>query len=230
MTTLVLLPGLDGACKLRRAFLDALAATFRTVPLDYPIDLANDYASLQEWVIPRLPDDDFLLLGESFGGPLACAVAAARPPGLRGLVLVASFLRRPLGRLGMIAGWLPAATASWAPQWSLRQALFDQRTSMSEIAATQAAVRLLPARRLAERQRAALSVDARDWLPSIDIPLLVLRAGNDRILSSASQDELDSALPGALRSLIEGPHALLQSRPSQCAEAIVRWWQRESPD
>lgn len=220
----MLLPGLDGATKLRQAFLDQLATRFQVTALDYPTEVANDYASLLTWVVERLPTDPFVLVGESFGGPLACAVAARRPMGLRGLVLVASFLRRPLGLGDAIAARLPLFAAAWVPTAAWRWALFDAQTESSMIADTQAAVRALPPKLLAERRRTALSVDARPWLKTVDVPVLALQATGDRLLTAASQSELTATLPTLQRRLIEGPHALLQCRPEACAEAIGSWW------
>ena len=53
-----------------------------------------------------------MLLGESFSGPIAAAIAAAPPPGLRGLILCATFLRNPRPELGyarFLTGLLPVS-------------------------------------------------------------------------------------------------------------------------
>ena len=52
-----------------------------------------------------------MLLGESFSGPIAAAIAAP-PPGLRGLILCATFLRNPRPELGyarFLTGLLPVS-------------------------------------------------------------------------------------------------------------------------
>ncbi|MCB1637049.1 MAG: alpha/beta hydrolase, partial [Xanthomonadales bacterium] len=90
---------------------------------------------------------------------------------------------------------------------------------------TLAAVQSLPRRRLVERRAAALSVDARGWLQAVKVPVLIVQAGADRILSQACRAELANALPSAQTILMDGPHALLQSRPCECAEVITRWCQ-----
>ncbi|MGQ0798894.1 MAG: serine aminopeptidase domain-containing protein [Pseudomarimonas sp.] len=48
-------------------------------------------------MLPR--SEPYFLLGESFGGPLAIALAARQPRGLLGLVLCASFARYPIESL-----------------------------------------------------------------------------------------------------------------------------------
>ncbi|MEZ5443185.1 MAG: alpha/beta fold hydrolase [Lysobacterales bacterium] len=221
-----LLPGLDGDGALRSAFITAMAPQMRVHPLSYPSSGPNHYAALQRVLASSLGGaDEYILIAESFGGPLACAIATTAPPGLRGLVLVASFLRRPLGRLGPIARLFPIQAAKRVPEWVLRTLLFDAQSAPGAVATTLAAVQSLPLWRLAERRAAALSVDARGWLQAVKVPVLIVQAGADRILSQACRAELANALPSAQTILMDGPHALLQSRPCECAEVITRWCQ-----
>lgn len=138
-------------------------------------------------------------------------------------MLVAGFLRRPLGLGGAVAARLPIRTARWAPPAALRWALFDAQTDASLITATRAAVRALPPSVLAQRRQAALTVDARHWMEKVDVPVLALQATGDRLLTAASQSELTATLPTHGKQQIDGPHALLQARPRACAQAISQW-------
>jgi pimeloyl-ACP methyl ester carboxylesterase len=91
---LVLLPGMDGTGLLFEPFLKALKG-FEPLVLRYPRGL-TDYADCVAYARARLPKErPFLLLGESFSGPVAIALAAERPAGLRGLVLCSTFARNP---------------------------------------------------------------------------------------------------------------------------------------
>jgi pimeloyl-ACP methyl ester carboxylesterase len=59
------------------------------------VDQALRYDELLPLVLEHLPTDrPFVVLGESFSGPLAIRIAAVRPPCLRALVLVV-LPRRP---------------------------------------------------------------------------------------------------------------------------------------
>ena len=90
----VVLPGLDGTTVLLAPFLAALQG--RGVPasaVGYPGDRPLDYDALEPLVRAQLPRTPFVLLGESFSGPLAIRIAADPPPGLRGLVLSTTFAR-----------------------------------------------------------------------------------------------------------------------------------------
>jgi len=102
--TLVLLPGLDGSGELFRWFTAALPPTIRPAVVRLR---ANDYVTLAAEVKRALPRDrPFVLLGESFSGPLALRLAAERPSGLVAVVLVASFASRPLGWISALASRL----------------------------------------------------------------------------------------------------------------------------
>jgi pimeloyl-ACP methyl ester carboxylesterase len=93
---LVLLPGLDGTGILFKPLIAALPPEVSTVVVAYPGEQPLGYAELLPVVLAALPTEHaFVLLGESFSGPLAVMAAATRPPGLVGLVLCATFVQNP---------------------------------------------------------------------------------------------------------------------------------------
>jgi pimeloyl-ACP methyl ester carboxylesterase len=110
----------------------------------------------------QLPTDrPFHLLGWSFSGPLALLAAAERPPGLRGVVLAASFVKTPVPYLPRWVHRLATpALFRFYPAASRAKALLggygtrEVRRLLAEahaFAGTEA---------LACRARAALSIDA----------------------------------------------------------------------
>ena len=92
---LILLPGLDGAGLAFGPLLKVLPSFIRPIVVTYPKDRVMGYPELLPFVMGRLPDTPFVLLGESFSSPLAIMIAAARPPGLQGLILSSAFARNP---------------------------------------------------------------------------------------------------------------------------------------
>src|SRR4029077_12947839 len=102
--TLLLLPGMDGGDKLFGPLQAAAPDGVDTVAVGYPPGPDNGYDDLLPLVRAQLPGDrPFFLLGWSFSGPLALLAAAARPPGLRGVILAASFVKTPVPYL---PGWV----------------------------------------------------------------------------------------------------------------------------
>ena len=162
MRTLVLLPGMDGSDKLFEPLRAAAPRDVDTRTVCYPSGAANGYEDLLPLVRASLPRNrPFHLLGWSFSGPLALLAAAERPQMLRGVVLAASFVTRPVPYL---------------PRWAhhlARPALFRLYPAASRMKALVGgygtpAIRQLLAEAhaeagpeaLARRAAAALSIDA----------------------------------------------------------------------
>ena len=96
MITVVILPGMDGTGIELTDFVAALAPELEAIVVTYPNDRPMDYAGHEAVARPSLPiDRPFVLLGESYSGPIAISIAASAPPRLIGLVLCCSFARNP---------------------------------------------------------------------------------------------------------------------------------------
>src|SRR5580698_7334133 len=115
---LVLLPGLDGTGKLFAEFLKALDLGVSANVVPYPPDIPLGYDELEPLVRSALPTRGrFVLLGESFSGPLAIRIAALRPPALVGLILCVTFASNPYPYLAWVrrlAAFLPLKSL---PRW-----------------------------------------------------------------------------------------------------------------
>lgn len=97
---LVMMPGMDGTGDLFARFEHALGGRMATRIVRYPA-IESRYEVLRACAREALPKgEDFVLLGESFSGPLAIELAAEKPRGLRGLILVCSYARTPRPLLG----------------------------------------------------------------------------------------------------------------------------------
>jgi pimeloyl-ACP methyl ester carboxylesterase len=73
------------------------------------------------------------------------------------------------------------------------------------------------------RIAALLAVDASAALARVRLPILVLQAAHDLVIPrSATQWILETA-PHAQLVEVDGPHLLLQTRPAECAAAVIRF-------
>lgn len=193
----VMLPGLDGTGRMSVRFLSALQAhglTTQTIAL--PVSGAQDYATLAQTIRPQLPVEPFVLLAESFSGPLAVALAAQQCAALRGLVLAATFARRPVpvpatGAAMLSVAW-PLPPLVLLARLLLGRWRNDERLSMLRDALAQ-----VPASTLRQRAATTLRVDVRDMLGRIAVPTLCLQARHDRLLWPPSVAELLALLPDA---------------------------------
>src|SRR5690349_8746161 len=96
MLKVVLLPGMDGTGTLFAPFITALEDAASIKIITYPTDQPLGYAALECLIRDQLPaNEPFVLVAESFSGPIAIALAATPPAGLLGVVLCCSFTRNP---------------------------------------------------------------------------------------------------------------------------------------
>jgi pimeloyl-ACP methyl ester carboxylesterase len=224
--TVVLLPGLDGTGEQFSPLVDALGPDVPTVVVRYP-DAPLDYEAHQQIAAAALPQDrQYIVLGESFSGPIAISLAAQSPRGLLGCILCASFVRTPRRLLGLALPFLglmppqrvPSAFSDFLVMGrfatpALRQMQLDARKSASPVA-------------LVARLKAIARVNVSDQLRAVDLPTLYMRATEDRLVPR-SAGEYFSRLARAGRVVdLEGPHFLLQARP-KVAAAEVRKFIRE---
>jgi pimeloyl-[acyl-carrier protein] methyl ester esterase len=71
------------------------------------------------------------------------------------------------------------------------------------------------------RIAALLAVDETAALVHISAPTLVLCATRDRVVSKAATLMILRGIAHAQRVDIDGPHLLLQTRPQECAAAVL---------
>ncbi|WP_072454794.1 alpha/beta fold hydrolase [Janthinobacterium lividum] len=222
-TLLVLLPGMDGTASLFHHFDAALRAhsAIDTLAIAYPA-APLDYAALEAFVRERLPRDrPFVVLAESFSGPLGAALRADPPPDMRALVLCCSFVRNPRPMLAPLRHLLGLVPFGAMPGFALRQALlapFSTPQLQNELAAALAQV---PPATLRQRLRAVLETNASRSFARGSLPVLYLRARHDRLVPPANAVQILRQAPGAQVIDIAAPHMLLQAAPEAAAVAVA---------
>lgn len=220
MVAIVLLPGMDGSGELFADFISALQAKCVVVP--YPADRPLEYDALAELVRASLPSDEpFILLGESFSGPIAIALASEPPPQLRAVVLVCSFARLPVFPFHSILKRIAANLPVWrAPMSLVSRVLLGRFSSPAIEAKLKGAMRLVVPEVWRARVRAILTVDKTPAVSRIRVPLLYLRASEDRLIFPSASVVISERTPRAKVVELEGPHFLLQAQPEKSAVVI----------
>ena len=229
---LVLLPGLDGTPILFGPILEHLGLEAITVA--YTQTLPSDYATLLPVVLAALPEDrDFVLLGWSFSGPLALMAAATQPPGLRGVVLCASFVQKPLG-------WVPkfARHFTWPFLFRISGSMAVAKTVLAGFGSPEvnrlikAAHDAVPPGPMAARVRQVLTVDVRSELQACSVPILYLEAASDRIVPQRNLKAIRQLRPDLVVKTIPGPHLALALSPRAAAEELSAFVEacRDTPE
>jgi pimeloyl-ACP methyl ester carboxylesterase len=173
---IVLLPGMDGTGELLRTLAEKLSTHRPVQIIGYPVDRFLSYDLLVSCVRDRLPNDRFVVLGESFSGPIAIEIAATDPR-VVGLVLASSFAWHPLPTQLTVftrlldLRWIPTSVVVAALMGSA--ATPQLRVHLRQVLAT------LPREIIRARAQDVLRVDKRGRLREIKCPVLCLHGRSD---------------------------------------------------
>lgn len=219
--TLVLLPGLDGSGKLFANFIAALGDGRQVLVIDYDCGGPQDYESLFRQTLARLPQKgDFILIAESFSGPIAAMIGAANIHNLKMIIFVATFLEgfRPL--MFWAARHAGTLRRIRAPSFILKNIFFDAETPEDVLEAFRNIIKRLPAAVLEARLRAVESLKAGGI--RIEKPCVYIGARGDRLVPARCAGPFQRAAPHIQVLQVDGPHFLLQARAGRCAEVIEK--------
>jgi len=221
LPTIVLLPGMDGTGEFFHPFLSAAKDEFRTIIVRYPTDRALAYSQLVSFVASHLPNDaPFVLLAESFSGPVAISLAAGKPDGLVGLILCATFAQNPRPRLRFLVPLLELIPLRWLPDPVLTLLFFGRFATPALVGELKQILAKVDDAVLHQRLRALLDVDVTDELKRIDMPSLYITAREDRLIPSKATRPFQQLSPKWQITEITGPHLLMQSVPRDVVRAV----------
>jgi pimeloyl-ACP methyl ester carboxylesterase len=215
---IIILPGLDGTGLLLAEFETILAQQHSVSVIQYPPELFR-YEDLHRWIEKELPDDDFIFIAESFSGPLAIMLAAQKLPNLKGVIFVATFARSPIS-LPQIATHLVSVMPikSAFLSFMIQPLVMGRWSNESFTRSFRNAMQIVPKATLTRRLSEVLTVDVREQLKSLSLPLLYLLATQDRLVPERMSRDFDLG-PGTIFA-VDAPHFLLQSRAEEAAKAV----------
>ncbi|MFZ6732410.1 alpha/beta fold hydrolase [Undibacterium sp. Ji42W] len=219
--TIVLLPGMDGTDTLYDPLRKASGGYCKLIVASYPVDQVLDYATLETVARCYLPvDEDYILLGESFSGPIAISIAASHPPGLLGLILCASFASNPKPWLAHFRHVLPYLPLAAAPAAALNYFLLGKFSTLELRELLVKALATVLPKVLKARMRCVLLIDNRHKLASIKVPVHYLYARQDRLVPFSAYTDIYDYLPATLLHEFDAPHFLLQTKATEVAALI----------
>jgi len=221
-TLLVLLPGMDGTGVLFEPLLKALPREIRPIVVKYPADIPLSYEQLLPVVIESLPEHDpFILLGESFSGPLAIMAASRNQSNLKGVILCATFIRNPIP---WIPNWFQHVTFAplfyFSRYFILAKALVAGYSSPMIMTLLWKAHSMVSPGVMAARARAILDVNVEKTLRDIKVPIFFIGGTDDKVSPPKNLREIVRTRQDVKVSLIPGPHLILQTKPDEAASII----------
>jgi len=230
--SLVLLPGLDGTGQLFKWLIDTLPSEFEPIVIAFPKESGGDYPALEAHVVRLLPQDrPFAILGESFSGPLALRLAAHGHENLVAVILVASFVAKPVA-------WIPDFVRHILQPWMfrspiqiplLRWFLLGSHPPTAMVRDTVKCLRSVDPALLVARTKAALKVDATKAFVECPVPVLYLGGKQDRLVSSQTPESMKALRPNLECIMLDAPHFVLQRSPTAAAHTITGFLGRHYP-
>ena len=219
----ILLPGMDGTGALLVPLVEQLEQRGHSATvIRYPHDAPQSYAELiDDIVVPSLPTEEpFVLLAESFSGPIALAVAQRGFPSLVGLVLVVTFAEPPESILLSLTKLLPVTWILSAPIpcWVAHKVMLGGRPVRGDQDALCRVIKLVQPSVLSARLREVREL--RLAKKSIDLPAIYIRAADDNLLPPDAIDGVRALVPAVKVFDVEGPHLVLDTSPEICARLV----------
>ena len=224
----VFLPGMDGTGLLFEPILRLWADRTPPIVVSYPADRVLRYKQLQSYVVSLLPvREPYVLIAESYSGPIAARIAAMHPPMLRGLVLSATFVRKPRGWIGDWSRFL-IGSYLFRQTWThvIAEVLLKwQGFNEGQIKMVVGALEHVSPPVLTARLREALDVEAFEDLKECSVPVLCLYAERDLVLADQCHELIGRANPRVKLVGLDTPHFLIQAKPAEALREIQAFTQ-----
>lgn len=217
--SLIMLPGLDGTGLLFKRVLQYLPASIKPIVVNYPSAEKLGYRDLVPLVQKKLPADrPFVILGESFGGPLALLVADQQPVGLRGIILSASFITCPYPLVpAMVGKAVPGFPfRMMAPISKLTGTRGGYWTEESHRALSSVAPGVW-----VHRIREILHINVSAELARVTQPLLYIQGRRDRVVPGFNLKKIVNIRDDVQSVVLDSNHMIMQTMPRDAAMAIT---------
>ena len=223
--SLVLLPGLDGTGKLFDPLIRHLPKWIKPVVISYPKDRVYGYQDLMKIVNKALPEDiDFILLGESFSGPISIMIASQKPKRLIGLILCATFAKNPFR---FLPSW--ASYFSVSPIYLLWPSTIKVRAILSKgkyeniVQMALKAIKSVKPEVISARVKAIFNVNVESELMKINVPILYLRSLKDYLIKKHNIEAIKRLKKDIEVIDVDTQHFLLQLEPEKSADEITKF-------
>ena len=220
---IVLLPGMDGTGELLTKLANKLSMVRPVKIISYPMQPSLSYNDLTSFVVERVPKERFVILGESFSGPITIEIAA-REPRVAGLVLASSFACHPIPRLFSPLAKIidlrriPATIVSAVLLGSTGTP--DLKVHLSQL------LKKLPREVNRTRIAEVLRVDKRKRLRQVSCPTPCICGKYDRLTGQLCLKQILAAQPRCQVLWLNASHMLLETHAELTADAIHKFCAR----
>ena len=221
--TLVLLPGLNGTDGLFQLLIELKPHDLAIIALNYPTDSLMSYSDLTDFVLKELKDvkGDYILVGESFSGPLSLFIAQTNPKALKGVILVATFITVPHFKIGMFLPWTLGFYLT-KPLYKIRLLLSRNENKKFIQAISQELEKVSPIV-LADRIKSIFHVDAKDALKACSVPIVYFQGQYDNVVPKKNYKLIQEIKSSSQLVSFSTKHFILQAQPKEAWIAIEKF-------
>lgn len=188
--------------------------------LTLPQSGAQDYSTLTDYVKEKLPTKDFVLVAESFSGPIAAQLAQQNLKNLKGIIFVATFLSSPNKTLLRLSKRLPIKLLSKLPtaRYIIQNYFFGGQANRVLINQFINTIYQVPTTTLKQSMQSLKLDEYR-----CSIPTLYIQPKFDRLMSNTKAQEFQKKFENIVIEEVDGPHFILQTQPKQCTKVITKF-------
>lgn len=223
---LILLPGLDGTGNMFQPLISSLGDEIKTLTISYPSDRHLSYDDLSCFVRNKLKnfDEQLVLLAESFSGPVAVKLLQDSLPNIKAVIFSAAFCESPKSVLVSLSKFLPVATILKLPIPNAVIKYFcfgydccPETIDLFRTTISQSNVKVLSQRII---EISNLTFEGKNLS---DIPCCYIQAQYDKLVPESAFQSFQKIVPDIQLIKIKGPHFILQAKPQECKESIVKF-------
>lgn len=220
---LILLPGVYGTGLMFTPLVNALPDEYDCRVISYPVDQVLSYTELVRYVAAKIPQDKpFIILAESFSGPIALMLSEVLGDNLKALMLVCTYVTNPHPWLAKLSRFVlkDRIVARQPSRFMTRFMIagFAMEDDLLDLAFS--IQRKVSPRVFRYRLYEGMAVDVSAVLKKSSLPILHMYARHDRIIPRSAQRKIKKIRPDLKSIAIPGPHYLLQSKPDICVAYI----------
>jgi pimeloyl-ACP methyl ester carboxylesterase len=205
----VLLPGLDGSGTFFAPLIEALRGKAETTVLTYPENGPQSYVALADHLKRQMPGKDYVIVAESFAGPLAILLASQAQVKPKGLILAASFARNPFPLFGPMFGPALPGLINDKALPVMESVLLRPGDHERTWQVFQAVSKLDPDV-LKARIKAVTTCDVLKPLAQLDVPILYIQGTEDKLVSAAHGALVARTGKSVKMVKVAAPHFILQ--------------------
>ncbi len=214
---------MDGTGLLFHPFVKLFPDDFECEIISYPSDKKLTYDQLVNYVKAKLPKEPFVLLAESFSGPIAYRLACDPSLAIEKIIFAASFITNPNPKLLLLTKLLPLKILLKLPipKILLKRYCFGIFINKALCNLFFKALRSVRTEVLIDRIKSLNAI--KQPTEVIKVPCLNIIASRDKLLSHEASLEISHFCENTTDIKVSAPHFVLQTIPNNLLINILRF-------